>query len=133
MLNCCHTWNHNKLLASNTSMVAVEDSYPVRPGHALVIPKRHILSIDRLSPAEGVDLLTLIRQVYALNRDTTSFTVAINDGVEAGRTVHHLHVHVIPRHKKDGLRGFFWPRQKYESDEEAAEFAARVRAAIDAV
>jgi histidine triad (HIT) family protein len=47
--------------------------------------------------------------------------------------VFHLHVHVIPRHKKDGLRGFFSPRQKDASEEEAAEFAARLRAAIEAV
>jgi histidine triad (HIT) family protein len=49
------------------------------------------------------------------------------------QTVFHLHVHVIPRHKKDGLRGFFWPRQKYASAEEAAEVAARVRAAIESL
>jgi histidine triad (HIT) family protein len=47
--------------------------------------------------------------------------------------VAHLHVHVVPRHRKDGLRGFFWPRQKYASAEEAAEVAARVRAAIESL
>ena len=49
------------------------------------------------------------------------------------QSVAHLHVHVVPRHKKDGLRGFFWPREKYASPEEAAEVAARVRAAIETV
>jgi histidine triad (HIT) family protein len=49
------------------------------------------------------------------------------------QSVAHLHVHVVPRHKKDGLRGFFWPRVKYSSPEEAAEVAALVREAIAAV
>jgi histidine triad (HIT) family protein len=49
------------------------------------------------------------------------------------QSVAHLHVHVVPRHKKDGLRGFFWPRVKYESADEAADVAARLRAAIGAV
>jgi histidine triad (HIT) family protein len=47
--------------------------------------------------------------------------------------VAHLHVHVVPRHKKDGLRGFFWPRVKYDSPADAADVAARLRAAIDSV
>jgi histidine triad (HIT) family protein len=46
--------------------------------------------------------------------------------------VAHLHVHVVPRHKKDGLRGFFWPREKYASAGEAADVAARLRSAIEA-
>jgi histidine triad (HIT) family protein len=45
--------------------------------------------------------------------------------------VPHLHVHVVPRRRKDGLRGFFWPRQRYETDEEMAEVAARIRARVD--
>ena len=55
--------------------------------------------------------------------------VAINNRVS--QSVPHLHVHVIPRHRKDGLRGFFWPRQKYASEEEAATIAATLRTAVD--
>jgi histidine triad (HIT) family protein len=54
--------------------------------------------------------------------------VALNNRVS--QSVPHLHVHVVPRRHKDGLRGFFWPRQKYGGDEEMAEVAARIRAAL---
>ena len=53
---------------------------------------------------------------------------AVNNVVS--QSVPHLHVHVVPRNRKDGLRGFFWPRTKYASDEEAAEVAARIRGAV---
>jgi histidine triad (HIT) family protein len=54
--------------------------------------------------------------------------VAMNNRVS--QSVPHLHVHVVPRNRKDGLRGFFWPRQKYESDAEAADYAARLADAL---
>jgi histidine triad (HIT) family protein len=54
--------------------------------------------------------------------------VAINNRVS--QSVPHLHVHVVPRRRKDGLRGFFWPRHKYESDEQAAEVAAQLRETV---
>jgi histidine triad (HIT) family protein len=54
--------------------------------------------------------------------------VALNNTIS--QSVPHLHVHVVPRHKKDGLRGFFWPRTTYESDDEAESVAERVRAAL---
>jgi histidine triad (HIT) family protein len=54
--------------------------------------------------------------------------VAINNRVS--QSVPHLHVHVVPRNRKDGLRGFFWPRGRYSSDDEAAAVAARLRAAL---
>ena len=57
--------------------------------------------------------------------------VAINNVVS--QSVPHLHVHVVPRNRKDGLRGFFWPRTKYEHDDHASETAAKVRAAIAAL
>ncbi|MFD0854571.1 HIT family protein, partial [Actinomadura adrarensis] len=54
--------------------------------------------------------------------------VAMNNRIS--QSVPHLHVHVVPRNRKDGLRGFFWPRHKYASDEEAAEYARKLRAAL---
>jgi histidine triad (HIT) family protein len=54
--------------------------------------------------------------------------VAINNRIS--QSVPHLHVHVVPRRAKDGLRGFFWPRQSYSSDGLAAEVASRIRAAV---
>ena len=55
--------------------------------------------------------------------------VALNNIVS--QSVPHLHAHVVPRTKGDGLRGFFWPRHKYESAQEAADYAARIRAVVD--
>jgi histidine triad (HIT) family protein len=74
-----------------------------------------------------VDAQRVARAVEkALGADGTF--VAINNKVS--QSVPHLHIHVVPRKKKDGLRGFFWPRQKYESEEEAALVAAQIRAAV---
>jgi histidine triad (HIT) family protein len=56
--------------------------------------------------------------------------VAVNNVVS--QSVPHLHVHVVPRTKGDGLRGFFWPRQRYADEEEAAEYARRIAAALAA-
>ena len=73
------------------------------------------------------DAQRLVRAVQ-LGMEADGTFVAMNNVVS--QSVPHFHVHVVPRRKKDGLRGFFWPRQKYESDEAMAETAARIRAAL---
>jgi histidine triad (HIT) family protein len=110
--------------------IAFLDARPVFPGHSLLVPRDHY---DTLA-----DLPTpLLGEFFA---DAQRLAVAVEEGMEAAGTfvamnnrisqsVPHLHVHVVPRRPKDGLRGFFWPRQKYGSDEEMAEVAARIRAA----
>jgi histidine triad (HIT) family protein len=104
------------------------DARPVFAGHVLLVPRRHHETLTDL-PAEllGPLFATTQRTVQAvetaLGADGTF--VAINNKVS--QSVPHLHVHVVPRKKKDGLRGFFWPRQKYASDEDAARVAALIR------
>ena len=111
--------------------VAFLDHRPVFKGHVLVIPKSHIVTVADL-PAD------LIGPYFA---DVRSVAVAVETGLGAGgsfvalnnkvsQSVPHLHTHVVPRTKGDGLRGFFWPRTKYASPEEAAEYAARIAAAL---
>lgn len=97
---CCHTWDDNEVLAETPLMRAVLDGYPVAEGHALVVPKRHI---DRLAELNALDLfdLHLLIQKACQASDAEDFTIAINDGPAAGRTVPHLHVHVIPRRAGD--------------------------------
>jgi histidine triad (HIT) family protein len=108
--------------------LAFLDHRPVFPGHTLLIPRAHHETLADLPPGlieplfRNVQLLSgAVEQ--AMGADG-SF-VAINNKVS--QSVPHLHVHIVPRKKKDGLRGFFWPRQKYESDEQMREVARRIR------
>lgn len=114
----------------NEQAIAFLDHRPVFPGHCLLIPKAHRETLADLPPAEvgaffqAAQLLSRAVE-EALGADG-SF-VAINNRVS--QSVPHLHVHVVPRRKKDGLRGFFWPRGKY-GDEGEME---KVRRAISEV
>jgi histidine triad (HIT) family protein len=119
---------------SDPDVVAFLDHRPVFKGHTLVIPRRHVVTLPELPDALLVPVFSVARRVAAameagFGADGTF--VATNNRIS--QSVAHLHVHVVPRHKKDGLRGFFWPRTKYDSPDEAAEMAARIRAAIDGV
>ncbi|WP_270888427.1 HIT family protein [Pedococcus sp. 5OH_020] len=107
------------------------DTRPVFKGHVLLVPKIHVDTFLDL-PAELLPVLMgaaqrLATAVVAGLGAQGSF-VAMNNVVS--QSVPHLHVHVVPRTKGDGLRGFFWPRTRYASDEEAATYAARVAAAL---
>ena len=113
--------------------VAFLDVRPLFPGHTLLVPREHVEVLTEL-PAPGVGPLFERARVLAGAMETGlgaqgSF-VALNNRVS--QSVPHLHVHVVPRTKGDGLRGFFWPRTKYASDSEAADVAARLRGAVSA-
>jgi histidine triad (HIT) family protein len=119
---------------SDTDVVGFLDHRPVFKGHTLIIPRRHIVTLPELPDDLLVAVFSVARRVAAameagFGADGTF--VANNNRIS--QSVAHLHVHVVPRHKKDGLRGVFWPREKYDSPGEAADVAGRVRAAIDAV
>jgi histidine triad (HIT) family protein len=112
--------------------VAFLDQRPVFRGHVLLVPRDHMVTLPDLPArlrdgflAAGQRLATAV--VDGLGAQG-SF-VAINNVVS--QSVPHLHLHVVPRTKGDGLRGFFWPRTKYAAGE-AAEYAGRLRAALDA-
>ena len=112
--------------------IAFLDHRPLFPGHCVLIPREHRVTLTDL-PFDGVGPLfesvqLLARAVErALGAEGTF--VAINNRVS--QSVAHLHVHVVPRRRKDGLRGFFWPRTRYETDEHMTAVAASVRAAVD--
>ena len=108
--------------------LAFLDHRPLFPGHALLIPREHVETVFD-APPELLSHLALATQ---------RMSVAIRDAMEAegifnavnnvvSQSVPHLHVHVGPRRRKDGLRGFFWPRTKYASEEEAQDVAASIR------
>ena len=111
--------------------MAFLDARPVFPGHCLLVPRAHHETLADLPPELVEPLFAtaqrLARAVEAgMGADGTF--VAINNRVS--QSVPHLHVHVVPRRRKDGLRGFFWPRQKYESDDAMRAAADAVRAAL---
>ena len=114
-------------------MLGFLDTRPVFKGHVLLVPKIHVHTLLDL-PAELAPVVMgaaqrLARAVVDGLGAQGSF-VAVNNVVS--QSVPHLHVHVVPRTKGDGLRGFFWPRTKYASPDEAQEYAARLAAALPA-
>jgi histidine triad (HIT) family protein len=111
--------------------VAFLDIRPLFPGHVLLVPRPHVVTLPEL-PGELVGPLFARAQwvataVVDVLGAQGSF-VAMNNVVS--QSVPHLHVHVVPRTKGDGLRGFFWPRTGYDSDDHAADVAARLRAGL---
>jgi len=111
--------------------LAFLDHRPLFPGHCLLIPKAHYETLadlpqDLIGPLFANARLLAGAVEQAMESDG-SF-VAINNRVS--QSVPHLHIHIVPRRKKDGLRGFFWPRQKYESAAEIERVRDTLRAAI---
>jgi histidine triad (HIT) family protein len=110
------------------SCAAFLDARPVFVGHTLLVPRAHHETLADLPIALVAPVFAaaqrLARAVEAALGADGSF-VAVNNRVS--QSVPHLHVHVVPRKKKDGLRGFFWPRQKYASEEDAERVASLIR------
>jgi histidine triad (HIT) family protein len=112
-------------------VLAFLDHRPVFPGHTLVIPRAHHatftdLPAELLGPMFGAAQRVVAAVQQAMEADGTF--MAINNTVS--QSVPHLHLHVVPRRRKDGLRGFFWPRQRYADKAEEEAVAARIRAVL---
>jgi histidine triad (HIT) family protein len=116
---------------ADEGVVAFLDIKPLFKGHVLVAPRAHAETLTDV-PAAGLEPLfgAVQRVCRAVEQalDAHGTFVAVNNRVS--QSVPHVHVHVVPRRRKDGLRGFFWPREPYASDAEREEFAARIRAAL---
>ena len=112
--------------------LAFLDTRPVFKGHALVVPRRHVDTLldlpDELAPPLFAAATRLAGAMVGALQAQGSF-VAMNNVVS--QSVPHLHVHVVPRTKGDGLRGFFWPRTKYADDAEAELYASKLQAWLD--
>jgi histidine triad (HIT) family protein len=112
--------------------LAFLDNRPLFPGHVLLVPRAHHEAIWDL-PDELVGPLFLNARLLAVAvreaMDSAGAFVAANNIVS--QSVPHFHVHVVPRNRRDGLRGFFWPRRKYASEAEARAAADTVRAAVE--
>lgn len=108
--------------------VAFLDRRPVFKGHVLLVPSDHVNTfLDLDTPAIGPFFERGRRIAAAMESGLGAMGsfVAINNRIS--QSVPHLHLHVVPRRRKDGLRGFFWPRTAYESEAEMADYAARLR------
>jgi histidine triad (HIT) family protein len=119
------------LVLDEGQVSAFLDQRPLFPGHVLVVPRAHFETLVDLPLPLVEPLFAATRQVAAavaraMQADGT--LVLMNNRVS--QSVPHLHVHVVPRSFKDGLRGFLWPRQRYENEATEAEVAAAIRAAL---
>jgi histidine triad (HIT) family protein len=119
------------IVLETPAIVVFLDHRPLFPGHCLVVPREHVDTLGDLPPSLTAPLFDVAAQVAraiepALAADG-SF-VAVNNRVS--QSVPHLHVHVVPRRKGDGLRGFFWPRGRYASEEERETTRRRLAEAL---
>lgn len=118
------------LVLDEPDLVAFLDRRPVFKGHVLLVPRTHVVTLPDL-PATQRDAFLGAAQRLATavveGLGAQGSFVAINNVVS--QSVPHLHLHVVPRTKGDGLRGFFWPRTKYAAGE-STQHAARLRAAL---
>jgi histidine triad (HIT) family protein len=112
-------------------VIAFLDHRPLFHGHTLVLPRDHVETLADLDESRVAPFFREVQKVEAAVRtamEAQGSFVAENNVVS--QSVPHLHVHVVPRRPKDGLRGFFWPRTRYASDAEAATVAAGIRSRI---
>ena len=118
-------------VARTDSTTAFLDTAPLFPGHVLVVPNHHHVTLMDLPVDDVAPLFVEVRRISAAVKqamDAEGVFVAANNIVS--QSVLHLHVHVAPRRRKDGLRGFFWPRQRYADDAHAQATADAIAAAL---
>ena len=112
-------------------VLAFLDHSPIFHGHCLVVPREHVRTLPDLPPDMLVPLFSAAQRIAAAMESALSAEgsfVAMNNKIS--QSVPHLHVHVVPRRKKDGLRGFFWPRVKYPSEDDMRLVATAIRQAL---
>ena len=119
-----------QVVHADDDFVAFLDARPVFKGHTLLVPREHLVTLPDLPARLRDGFLGQAQRLATAMVDglgAQGSFVAMNNTVS--QSVPHLHLHVVPRTKGDGLRGFFWPRTKY-ADGEAEEYAARLREAL---
>ncbi len=119
-----------EIVLATDDLLAFLDVRPVFKGHVLLVPRSHVETLPDLPAASRDGFLAAAQRLAMAVKDglgAQGSFVAINNTVS--QSVPHLHLHVVPRTKGDGLRGFFWPRVKYGPDE-MGQYAARLRAAL---
>jgi diadenosine tetraphosphate (Ap4A) HIT family hydrolase len=117
---CC--LDPERIVAANNHAIAIFDAYPISPAHMLILPRRHIASFFEVTNEERQSIMALLaemRDKLLLEKGAAGFNIGINEGVAAGQTVMHLHVHLIPRFTDDmsdprgGIRWIFPDKAVY--------------------
>jgi histidine triad (HIT) family protein len=120
------------LVCEDEVTIAFLDHRPLFAGHSLLVPKKHVETLTDL-PRELIEPFFSSAQRLARAVETAMHAegtfVAMNNKIS--QSVPHLHAHIVPRRKKDGLRGFFWPRTRYTNESEMAETATLIRRAAE--
>jgi histidine triad (HIT) family protein len=119
------------IVYEDDNSVAFLDHRPLFHGHTLLVPRKHVETLGELSPkivGPYFEAAQLLSRAVESGMDAEGTFVAINNRVS--QSVPHLHVHVVPRRKKDGLKGFFWPRTKYKGDEEMEDAKKKIITAL---
>lgn len=113
-----------RIIQSNDLTLAIWDGFPISPGHALILPKRHFCSVFDATQYEVSSLIRLVKSIkYVLQEkfNPDGYNIGINDGYAAGQTISHLHIHLIPRYNGDspdpkgGVRWIFPDKADYWS------------------
>ena len=121
-----------RLVFEDEISLAFFDHRPVFPGHCLLIPREHYETLtdlpENLIGPFFANVQLLARAVESAMTAHGTF-VAMNNRVS--QSVPHLHTHIVPRRRKDGLKGFFWPRAVYQSEEEAEAIQSAIRSAVE--
>ena len=118
----CNVESEREIVASSSLSIAFFDGFPVSPGHALIIPRRHVASFFELTQEERIDMLNLADDVKRIVDDKfhpDGYNIGVNIGEAAGQSIFHVHMHLIPRYSGDvpnprgGVRGVIPARQNY--------------------
>ena len=124
-MSSCVFCNINESIFDDNHFWIIKDNYPVSNGHTLIIPKKHILSLFDLDQQDFIHLHSVIKKLKIFldqQYNPDGFNIGINDGKSAGRTIDHLHIHVIPRYLNDqkdprgGIRLIFPEKANYWDD-----------------
>lgn len=120
------------VIFEDADFLAFLDHRPLFAGHCLLVPRQHRETVLDLPPELGSALFAHVQRLsraVELGMKADGFFLAVNNRVS--QSVPHVHVHVVPRRKKDGLKGFFWPRYKYQGEEEMIRTREAIVAALE--
>jgi histidine triad (HIT) family protein len=121
-----------EIVFEDQTALAFLDHRPLFPGHVLLVPKAHTETLADLPASDLPGFFSTVQKIelaVETAMDAEGSFIAINNKVS--QSVPHLHVHIVPRNKGDGLKGFFWPRKPYDSEAALHETADKLRRAIE--
>jgi histidine triad (HIT) family protein len=120
-----------QVVLDEEGVLAFLDHRPVFPGHVLVVPRGHVETLADLPVAEIPVLFGAVQRLArAVERGLAADGTFVATNNKVSQSVPHLHVHVVPRRRKDGLKGFFWPRVPYRSPDDMERVRDAIRAAL---